>query len=301
MLQGKTISLVTRFMDRGEHLRRSLASWLSIPQIDEIIIVDFDSRKDNALAIVKEIQPSNPSEMQIPIHVLRVYNQEVFNRGRAWNIGIHYAQGEFIFAIDCDVVLKDNPLNTISLNKYILWRATNRWTALCGTCIFSRELWYQVGGYAEFQQGWGHDDDYFHGKLYPIGVQAQYMNFNCFKHIDHDLEDSVKYHKVKDRWESRDLNCATTELIRKVYFESITVGVVYPDGKARDFNFPVQCIDKKQPIKTMDQIYADGKIPLELQQKVDFMRRNPPSIDENRHGEKTSFRPVLSFPRPGRL
>jgi glycosyltransferase involved in cell wall biosynthesis len=301
MLQNKSLSLVTRFMDRGEHLKRSLASWLLIPQVDEIIIVDFDSKRDNALTIVKEIQPYIPTELQIPVHVLQVYNQEVFNRGRAWNIGIHYAKSEFIFAVDCDVILKNNPLNTILLDKFTLWRSTDKWTSLCGTCIFSRDLWYQVGGYAEFQEGWGHDDDYFHGKLYPLGVHTEFMNFDCFEHQEHDLENSVQYHKIKDRWESRDLNVATASLIRKVYFDTVLVGVTTPDGKTRDFNFPVQVIDKKEPTKMMEEIYKTGEVPPELQHHVNMMRHNRPSNDENRHGEKSSFMPILSFPRPQRL
>lgn len=299
MLQGKTISLVTRFMDRGEHLRHSLPSWLSIPQIDEIIIVDFDSRNDDALEIVRTVQEAKPTELKIPVHVLRVNNQEYFNRGLALNIGCHYAQGEFIFHVDADVILEKNPLPLITLDKYILWRATNRWTSLCGTCIFSKELWQGVGGYAEFQKGWGHDDDYFHGKLYQLGVKVQYMDFTAFKHIDHDDIESSVYHEMKERWRSRDLNMATAALIRKVSFNTIPVEVSFPDGKKRSFNFPLQIIDKKQPVELMEKIYKEKKVP------DGFWNDHKPDDTPFKDGpslvQKSRNAPILSFPRPRRL
>ena len=286
-------------MDRGEHLRQSLPSWLFLSQIDEIIIVDFDSRKDNAYEIARSILENHPEEVKIPVHIVRVKNQKVFNRGLAWNIGIHYAQGKFIFAVDVDVVLMKNPLLTIILDKYILWRATNRWTSLCGTCLFSRDLWQQVGGYAEFQKGWGHDDDYFHGKLYPLGVKVHYMDAAAFRHIDHDDIKSCIYHDMKDRWRSRDLNVATAALIRNVSFNCMPVEIITPDGKLRTVNFPLQTIDLREPVELMEKIYKDKKVP------DDFWGKHASEIiPENNNLElvqKSRPSPIMSFPRPRRF
>jgi hypothetical protein len=197
--------------------------------------------------------------------------------------------------VDVDVMLVKNPLKELSFNKYFLYRATNRWTSLCGTCLFSRDLWQQVGGYAEFLKGWGHDDDYFHGKLYPLGVKMAFMPFECFKHIDHDDIKSSIYHEMKNRWKSRDLNVATASLIRKVYFDTVQVEMISPEGKTRKINFPVQIIDKKEPIKMMETIYKEQKLPANFRRPVEKpVFRNIIQI------EKTSSRPVLDFPRVGR-
>ena len=44
LLQNKDISLVVCCMDREENLTKTLPSWLNIPYIKQIIIVDYSSK-----------------------------------------------------------------------------------------------------------------------------------------------------------------------------------------------------------------------------------------------------------------
>jgi glycosyltransferase involved in cell wall biosynthesis len=283
-------------MDRGEHLKQSLPTWLAVPQLDEIIIVDWDSKEDSAEEIAAPLNDGR-------IHILKVHDQELFNRGRCVNTGIHYAQGEYIFHVDADVCFLKNPLLDVVLDKYILYRATDRNTSMCGTCLYWREWWYKVGGYAEFLQGWGHDDDYFNGKLYPLGVKMAFMDFSAFRHIDHPEEMCSRYHKNKGRWASRVLNVAVSNLIRNVSFETELVTIIRPDGEKRNMDFPIQIIHKKEPIKEMEKIYKEQRVP---QKHIHLIVEDEAKRKRENDGvpsflEKSSHLPILQFPRPGRL
>jgi len=98
LLQNKDISLVVCCMDREENLTKTLPSWLDIPYIKQIIIVDYSSKiplSENN--IIKSLVSSDKR-----VTLLRVEDEKVFNLGKAYNLAIDYCDYDTILKIDSD-------------------------------------------------------------------------------------------------------------------------------------------------------------------------------------------------------
>ena len=95
-------SVVVACMNRTQNLSTSIKSWVLKPFIEEIIVVDFSSK--DPLLENKDIAFLHNN---ILIKVVRVENEEVFNLGKADNIGFDHCSSNFIIKIDADYVVKD--------------------------------------------------------------------------------------------------------------------------------------------------------------------------------------------------
>ena len=91
------ISLVVSVMNREENLTRTLPSWFDCPYVKEYIIIDYSSKKP-----ISENKLIKSWSKQNNIKVVRVENEEDFNMGKAYNIGIDFANYHKVLKIDAD-------------------------------------------------------------------------------------------------------------------------------------------------------------------------------------------------------
>jgi glycosyltransferase involved in cell wall biosynthesis len=247
MVQGKKISLITRFMDRLRTLSQVFPSWLTLPEIDEIIIVNWSSKKDD---IAKYLKTFNDKR----IILVNVENQKFFNRGMAWNTGIHCASGEWLFCIDGDVSIKSNLLNSISLDENVIYRSQT----CVGTCIVEKDSWKKVKGYAEYLQGWGEEDIDYYLKLEKVGVVTRLFNDDLFGYVFHDFDERNQHDKIKDCGDARELNIASLLIVNNDYEYEYLTASMEKNGEKISVSIPVQTL-RKQDKLSIEKIYNEQK------------------------------------------
>jgi FkbM family methyltransferase len=208
-----TISLICACKDRNEPLQIALASWLLRPEITEIIIVDWSSKK-----------PLAPlTKLDKRIKVITVQNEKYFNQPQPLNLAASIATGDCILKVDCDyifspyfnffdsyhidensfvsgkhniknyeyfngdgyVVDKDN-MSLLELVEYV-----NSYSPifkhLIGLLFITRQNFMKVGGYNEkLGKYYSYEDDEIFHRLRVLGLNEIKLNFDYnILHIPH--------------------------------------------------------------------------------------------------------------------
>jgi lipopolysaccharide biosynthesis glycosyltransferase len=207
VLNGKTIGLVTRTMSRKAFLEKSLPTWCAIKEIDTISIVDWGVIEDLTSLLWEDDR----------INIIKVKDQEFFEDEISRNLGIRFTETDYIFMIDCDIVINKSPLcfiNTENENDFYVsskspfifvqktpskrlvsnhqikvdnnqWRTNMPHTT--GTSIFPKKMWKEVNGYAEGLVGYGAGDVDFYNRAELKGFKmVACMTPDYIVHQTHD-------------------------------------------------------------------------------------------------------------------
>lgn len=159
------ISLVVPVMNRSERVIPCLRTWVVIPEITEIIIVDWSSRipikGDPELGEIT----NNPKTK-----VIRVEGEEYFiSMSFSVNVGISQSTKPNIIKCDIDYQLIDSSLISYLIcekkDDNFLCGLYKYSTSLHGFAYFSRRQSDAVSGYNEIIRGWGWDDEDFYRRL----------------------------------------------------------------------------------------------------------------------------------------
>ena len=100
LFNEKYSSLVVACMNREKNLLESLESWLDIEYIKEYVIVDYSSKVP-----LSENNKIKEWQSKYNIKVIRVDNEQFFNLGKAYNVGVDFASFNNIIKIDSDYKL----------------------------------------------------------------------------------------------------------------------------------------------------------------------------------------------------
>lgn len=98
LTQDKQASLIVACMDREDNLIRTLKSWINVPYIKQIIIIDYSSKK--LLSSNIDIQSLLLNDSRIEI--VRVDGEKTFNLGKAYNLAVDQCEYDTIIKIDSD-------------------------------------------------------------------------------------------------------------------------------------------------------------------------------------------------------
>src|SRR5579871_187063 len=93
----KRVSLITAIKDRSEALEAAFATWVTIPGISQIIIVDWSSKDSSIIEKVAKLDRR--------VMVARVDNEIYFNHTRTKNLGVSLADGEIVVVTDADIMI----------------------------------------------------------------------------------------------------------------------------------------------------------------------------------------------------
>jgi len=174
-------------MGRRKFLEQALSTWLSVKQINRIIIVDWGA-KENLPELIK---------MDERIVVLQVPRVKFFDPGAAWNVGYRCSKSDYVFQIDGDVKLNVTNefgylLKGITLGEYYgivsVWHNWKKSPGVYGgTMIVDRKYYNALNGYAEGLVGWGIEDDNFIRRIRKFKSDF-YLDRSWFSHIEHDAK-----------------------------------------------------------------------------------------------------------------
>ena len=173
--QGK--SIICACMNREENLRKSLESWLSYGEADEIIIVDWSSNIPFTF--------SHPK-----VKIFRVEQESSWCLSMAYNLAASLAQGDVLYKFDADYIIKKGfferhlPDDSFYCGNYKLARDDNE-RHLNGCLVVGKKDFDKVNGYNENIRSYGWEDSDLYNRLDKISDRRD-IDFDFIHHITHD-------------------------------------------------------------------------------------------------------------------
>ena len=179
------LSLVTCCMNRNDHLERTLPTWLSHREIDEIIIVDWSSVTPVSVTL-EEAAIFDPR-----VRILRVEDEAAWVLSHAYNLGFRATTKTHIIKVDADVLLDPSffQQNSIADGRLVAgnWRSAEPGqTHVNGFFGVGRKELLGVNGFDERIVTYGWDDDDLYNRLETSGIERRDVAHGTVFHLDHD-------------------------------------------------------------------------------------------------------------------
>lgn len=182
-------SIICSCKNRNKALNVSLSSWINLPEIEEIIVVDWssDENLEHILFLDQRIK------------LVRVNNQRYFNQIQPLNLAASLVKSELILKLDSDYIInpyydfigKYKPKKGYFSSGYpsekVEGKANNFYTFLRGLLFVYKEDFNLVGGYNEtLKENYAYEDEDIRRRLLKLGLQEKYIDFDFFLiHIPH--------------------------------------------------------------------------------------------------------------------
>jgi len=186
MLGNQRITITTGSMNRLESLRRSLATWLALPEVDEVIIVDWGSTPQLKCAL------GDFTDRRICI--VRVNGQKHWQNSKCHNLEIHLAiRSDLLLRLDNDTLVSPDfikrhpprPRGFYAVNWRTVPKDVDDKRNLAGTLFIDPLYLLRVNGYNERLVHYGREDDDLHARLLIAGYQWHEVELLTVEHIPH--------------------------------------------------------------------------------------------------------------------
>jgi hypothetical protein len=209
------IAIVTTSKGRLSHLRETLPGMLGQTakrfKFAGVVVVDYDCPDGSA-----DWSLSIRDFPAVPLVVVRVENQPIWQASHCRNIGFNIAINKLIadYVMHIDVDMKSK--TSIAIERFF---ARSQGIAgcvvepdpaqevggQCGTALVDARAFRSVGGFDESHSGWGYEDINLYERIGRAGwriVEAPRL----FDHIEHGREGSNRFLKVTLKDATRKLN-----------------------------------------------------------------------------------------------
>jgi hypothetical protein len=194
------LALVTCCMNRSENLIKALRSWIACPQIDQIVIVDWSSKKllHEELAAAGLLKPR--------VLVIRVEGQPRWILSYAYNLGFRVASRERILKTDADIIIEPEffKANALQEGTFVSgdWRTAGAdQEHVNGFFMIRREDLMSVKGFNEYITTYGWDDDDLYFRLEQRGFNRVRIKPGGIHHIPHGNEQRIDHRSRGNAWE----------------------------------------------------------------------------------------------------
>jgi glycosyltransferase involved in cell wall biosynthesis len=191
-----TFAFITTCKGRLQHLQQTLP--LTAKQENsECIVVDYNCPQKTGDWVAQHYPQ---------VKVVRVTDDEGFNKPRALNLGVREASAEWLVFIDADIRLAGDLLAwlTPQLARGNFYRAalTREKMDNFGTFACHRDDFAKTGGYDELLRGWGMEDNDMYYRLRATGCQQHFFPSHFLDPISHSDEQRTQFSPYKNRWVS---------------------------------------------------------------------------------------------------
>lgn len=178
------ISLFTAVKNRSLLFEESLKTWIKFQEIDEIIVVDWDS-DESIVPIIRKYQNGK-------IKLAIVKDQQFWILSQAFNLAARLTSKDKILKIDSDIKLLPGFFEKHILKPNIFYsgngaKARNENEShINGNAFFYREDFFKVNGYNEFLKNYGWDDTNLYDRLIESGLENMDFDLDTICHIEHE-------------------------------------------------------------------------------------------------------------------
>ncbi|HYD83135.1 MAG TPA: glycosyltransferase family 2 protein, partial [Opitutus sp.] len=173
-------TLVTACMNREQHLRKTLHSWLKLPQIAEVVIVDWSNNRplDSLRAVDERVK------------IVRVEGEPRWILSYAYNVGVVHATQPLILKCDADCIPRPEVVACIPEASCFYagnWRSGRPVgkPSVNGQTIFLKSHFEAVNGYSEVIRTYGRDDEDFYDRLIAAGFERREIAPDLLDFLDH--------------------------------------------------------------------------------------------------------------------
>ena len=185
-------SIVTACMDRAYVLEQTLPTWVEANPA-EIIVVDWGSKKSLG-ALMSRFPNTN-------IVLIRVNGVDKWVLSKAYNLGVRMASYTNILKLDADIRLDRDFFcrHNLEGKKGVRIFFAGNWaksrnqneTHTNGTVYLSGQDFREVGGYNEYIESYGYDDDDLYGRLTKRGSRRLLLDLDSIHHTPHSNAERV--------------------------------------------------------------------------------------------------------------
>lgn len=187
-LHNKNVSVVVACMNRLENLLKILPSWINVPYVKDIVIVDYSSSKP----ISEDLFIKSLCDKEL-VRIIRVDGETKFNLGKAYNIGFDHCKYNTILKIDSDYVCLDHAWLDIlyksnsSIDNLLLRGSYSFSNELSGFFLVDKS---KLVYFREDLNGYGYDEIDLYNRtklLYPKINEIVWFDIeNSIKHLHHN-------------------------------------------------------------------------------------------------------------------
>jgi hypothetical protein len=180
------ISLVTACMNRDAHLRRTLPAWLALPDIAEVVVVDWSN-----CTSLRDLTALDPR-----VRVIRAEGEARWILSYAYNLGISHARHETILKCDSDcvptaAVTALHPTENAFYAGYWKTGAACGKPSVNGQCLFTKAQFERVNGYSEVIRMYGRDDEDFYDRMITAGFARREIPPAELSFIEHTQQERL--------------------------------------------------------------------------------------------------------------
>lgn len=177
------ISVFTAVKNRTESLEEALKTWVTFPEIDEIILLDWGS-DESLLPLVRKYQNGK-------IVLAEAGPREKWILSFACNLAARLTSRTKILKLDADVRLLDGFFDRHPLKQGEFYcgnwrtRRNDNEMHLNGVVYVNRDDFFRVNGYNEYIKFYGWDDSDLYLRLEATGLSRHDLDLDTLYHIPH--------------------------------------------------------------------------------------------------------------------
>ena len=190
------ISHITTCKSRLDHLKQTLPTVASQPEV-ESIVVDYGC-PDGTAAWVAANLPQ--------VKVVRVPDATNFHLARARNLGAAMATSPWLAFFDADIAWAPTFAGHLiaRLEPGCFFRASPMSFETWGSVVCSRNDFNRIGGYDEAFGGWGGEDDDLDRRLKMAGCRQAAFDGRLITEISHGDDLRMQHYQIKNKsWQHR--------------------------------------------------------------------------------------------------
>jgi len=229
------IAVVCAVKNRFEPLQFTIPTYLSHPNVKQLIIVDWDSDIPVRDRLDQMELCGWPDDR---VSIVRAENQPYWNSARAYNLAMMFVTQPLTLKIDADVAIVDHVLDRLPVSGQTFTSGTWRFAktlnavSLFGTVFFATKDFRRVGGYDERFTTYGHEDGDLYLRLRKLELAQRIFKPNVLFHLPHsDLRRTAHLEvKCQDLLESIALSRAHARRRKRWSRKSVGAEFVHVQG-----------------------------------------------------------------------
>jgi hypothetical protein len=197
MFEGLKVVATTGSMNRLSSLRRALATWLELREVDMFIVVDWGSDEPLREALRGIRDPR--------LHIVRVVGEKHWCNSKCHNLELRLSSNAgLLLRLDNDTLVRrdffarhpHDPKGFYAVNWRSVPKEVDDKRNLSGTIMIEPKYLLAVNGYNERLVHYGKEDDDLYDRLQKLGLIWNELDLDTLDHIPHNDESRYKNLKI---------------------------------------------------------------------------------------------------------